>query len=89
MSYKIKENQKYWSIPMIIQNNDLVQFHSELRKAEQQYKIIRKRIGVNVVPVKQGLQNALMAVPYAYIEFECTESEYKSWKFNQSLLNNG
>lgn len=81
--------KKTFSIPVLISNPDVVAFKEQVDEACKDKIILKKRIGISIVPFHNQRigQMGLMNVPYCYLEYECTEAEYNSWKFQTNLNN--
>jgi len=83
-----EENYTY-SIPLCISAQNLADFTELVRIYKKQIagkKILIENYGVAVVPMHDQAGNiAVMAAPTLYIEHECTQDEFNSWKFSQNL----
>lgn len=74
-----------FAISTVISDLNLATHQQKVRDHIKDKTIIKHIDGVSLItiPTPQGV--GLRAVPYAYIEHECTKEEHAQWRFNQSL----
>lgn len=75
-----------YRIITIISDNSLVEFQKKVAEFTANKKIVRKIIGVSAIPIPTNKGIGITLLPYAYIDHDCTEQEWKEWKFNQSIM---
>lgn len=79
--------QPQYSIIAVISDMNFVGFQKKEKEfREQNRRIIRSRRGVSMIalPAEGGI--ALTAVPYLYVEFECTQEEHAAWAFRTTMM---
>lgn len=77
------------SITVIITDTDMVKYQEQLMnfRAANEKHIIKEQIGCSMIPVPAANgQMTGLAIPYCIFECSCTEEQYKSWKFQQTLV---
>lgn len=74
-----------FTIIHIITDNDLVSFKEKVQKYCEGKTILKKRYNVTAIPIPQQGGLGIMSVPSCLIIHECTEQEWKTWKFGSKL----
>lgn len=73
-------------ITKIISNIDLVAFQSEVEGFKKGKKILYERKGCTLLPTGHPQGVGIVAVPWCYLEYQCTSEEFNSWKFTQTIM---
>ena len=77
----LEEKKTY--IPAIVCDGDLVQYREKVEKFKEGKTILKEKKGCSLIPFPNG---AILAMPYTYFEYEATQEEYNSWKFQQTTM---
>jgi hypothetical protein len=78
-------NTPEYTIIAIISDQNFVEFQKKVKEFKQNKVIVTEKTGVSMVPMANGREMMVMAIPYCYIEYGCTKSDHDTWRFQQTL----